>query len=243
MIKPITTTAALALILAMPGLALAEARPQAGSRDSRVTYANYVSGQVYHVQTRVRNVTLIELGDGENIQSIAIGDSESFQIDKLEGANVFTVKPVVEGASTNMTVETDRRFYFMQVTETARGTPSWSVKFSVPGSGRSTRRASSAAAEASATLPRMRYSVSTRSTGAEFAPVGVSDDGTKTFFKIPAGAPMPSVFRADAKGQEYTVNTTTNGTIITVAGRSERWVLRYGDSYVCVTGEPASVVR
>ncbi|MDF3855628.1 TrbG/VirB9 family P-type conjugative transfer protein [Paracoccus pantotrophus] len=243
MINPITTAAALAIIIAAPGIALAEARPQAGSRDSRVTYANYVSGQVYHVQTRVRNVTLIELGDGERIQSIAIGDSESFQIDKLEGSNVFTVKPVIEGASTNMTVETDRRFYFMQVVETARGTPSWSVKFTVPGQGRSQRRASSAAAEAAATLPRMRYAVSTKSTGANFAPIGVSDDGTKTYFKIPAGAPMPSVFRADAKGLEYTVNTTTDGTVITAAGRSDRWVLRYGDSYVCITGEPAQVVR
>ena len=139
MLKSTYGAAVLAAYLALPGLVHAEARPQSGSRDHRVTYATYQEGQVYTVQTRVRNVTLIELGNGERIQSIAIGDSESFQIDKLEGANVFTVKPVIQGAATNMTVETNRRFYFINLVETSRGTPSWSVKFTVPGEGGSTR--------------------------------------------------------------------------------------------------------
>jgi len=48
---------------------------------------------------------------------------------------------------------------------------------------------------------------------------------------------MPVIFRADAKGQEYSVNSAVRGTRITVSTRSERWVLRYGDEYVCVTAE------
>lgn len=238
--KNICNATALTLMLTMPAMVLAEARPQSGSHDQRVTYATYVSGQVYAVNTRVSNVSLIELGDSERIQSIAVGDSESFQIDKLEGPNVFTVKPVIEGASTNMMVETDRRFYFLHLTETSRATPNWSVKFTVPGEGRGRRTAGNATVTAAAaTLPRMRYAISSKSRAADFAPIGVSDDGNKTYFHIPPGAPMPSVFRADAKGLEYTVNTTTNGTIITAQGRSDRWVLRYGDNYVCVTGERA----
>ena len=70
-----------------------------------------------------------------------------------------------------------------------------------------------------------------------FAPVSISDDGRKTTFIIPPGAPMPTIFRADAKGQEYSVNSAVRGTKITVSTRSERWVLRYGDEYVCVTAE------
>ena len=38
---------------------------------------------------------------------------------------------------------------------------------------------------------------------------------------------MPTIFRADAKGQEYSVNSSVRGTTITVSTRSERWVLRY----------------
>jgi type IV secretion system protein VirB9 len=227
--------AALALLLTLPLTAVAEVRPKAGSRDARVTYAHFVEGQVYHVSTRIRNITLIELGQGEEIRSVAAGDLESFHIDKLEGANVFTIKPVIEGASTNVTVETNRRFYFLQVSE-SRATPNWSVRFNTPDDGRSSRRAPSVRPLPTAPPKKMRYAVSRGSSGADFAPVGVSDDGQKTHFQIPPGAPMPSLFRVDAKGREYAINSHAKGEIITVAARSERWVLRYGDDYICVTG-------
>ena len=122
----LTTIAAL-IALTVPAAALAEARPRAGGNDSRLTYATFQEGQVYTIHTRVRNVTLVELGDGETIRSIAIGDSEAFQVDKLEGSNVFTVKPVLDGVSTNLTVETNRRFYFIIVVESSSVTPNWSV--------------------------------------------------------------------------------------------------------------------
>jgi type IV secretion system protein VirB9 len=121
---------------------LAETAPKPGSHDARVTYATYQEGQVYRINTRLRNVTLVELGEGEKIQSIAIGDLESFKIDKLERANLFIIKPVVAGATTNLTVETQRNIYFLQVTEGGQGQPNYSVKFTVPGS---TRAASPAA--------------------------------------------------------------------------------------------------
>ena len=82
----------------------------------------------------------------------------------------------------------------------------------------------------------MTYRVLNRKGAAEFAPVGISDDGKRTLFQVPPGAPIPSVFRADARGRETSVNSSVNGTVITVGARSERWVLRYGDEYVCIEG-------
>lgn len=228
-----STMTAAVIAMALPGLALAEAQPRAGNHDSRVTYASFQEGQVYMVRTRVRNVTLVELGDGETIRSIAIGDSEAFQVDKLEGSNVFTVKPVIPGASTNLTVETNRRFYFINVVESGQGTPNWSVKFTVPGA----RSSRSAAASVPAEIP-MSYRV-LGGTGVKFRPTGASDDGRKTMIQIPPGAPIPAVFRADDQGREYSVNTSVNGNIITIGSRSERWVLRYGDDYVCIEATPA----
>ena len=235
----VTTIAAL-IALSVPFPALAEARPRSGGNDNRLTYASYQEGQVYTINTRVRNITLVELGDGDTIRSIAVGDSEAFAVDKLEGSNVFTIKPLIDGASTNLTVETNRRFYFIHVVESARATPNWSVKFTVPGSGSSRSRAPAAAVPAE--IP-MTYRVLSRTRAAEFVPVGVSDDGKKTRFQVPAGAPIPSVFRVDAKGQEYSVNSSANGTIITVGSRSERWVLRYGEDYVCVEGAKPGAKR
>ena len=222
----------LASLTALP--AFSETAPKPGSHDARVTYATYQEGQVYRINTRLRNVTLVELGIGEQIQSIAIGDLESFKIDKLERANLFIIKPVVAGATTNLTVETQRNIYFLQVTEGGRGTPNYSVKFTVPGS----TRAATPGSEIPASLP-MSYKIMKKGRALpDFAPVSISDDGRKTAFVIPPGAPMPTIFRADAKGQEYSVNAAVRGTTITVSTRSERWVLRYGEDYVCVTAEP-----
>ena len=222
----------LASLTALP--AFSETAPRPGNHDARVTYATYQEGQVYRINTRLRNVTLVELGIGEQIQSIAIGDLESFKIDKLERANLFIIKPVVAGATTNLTVETQRNIYFLQVTEGGRGTPNYSVKFTVPGS----TRAATPGSEIPASLP-MSYKIMKKGRALpDFAPVSISDDGRKTAFVIPPGAPMPTIFRADAKGQEYSVNAAVRGTTITVSTRSERWVLRYGEDFVCVTAEP-----
>ena len=229
------TLPALGLLISIVALpALAETAPKPGSHDARVTYATYQEGQVYRINTRLRNVTLVELGEGEKIQSIAIGDLESFKIDKLERANLFIIKPVVAGATTNLTVETQRNIYFLQVTEGGKGNPNYSVKFTVPGS----TRVATTGSEIPASLP-MSYKIMKKGRALPgFAPVSISDDGRKTTFVIPPGAPMPTIFRADAKGQEYSVNSSVRGTTITVSTRSERWVLRYGEEYVCVTAEP-----
>lgn len=229
------TLPALGLLISMTALpVLAETAPKPGSHDARVTYAIYQEGQVYRINTRLRNVTLVELGEGEKIQSIAIGDLESFKIDKLERANLFIIKPVVSGATTNLTVETQRNIYFLQVTEGGRGNPNYSVKFTVPGS----TRAAPPGSEIPASLPTSYKIMKKGRALPGFAPVSISDDGRKTTFVIPLGAPMPTIFRADAKGQEYSVNSSVRGTTITVSTRSERWVLRYGEEYVCVTAEP-----
>ena len=111
----LVTAGLLASLTTLPSFA--ETAPKPGSHDTRVTYATYQEGQVYRITTKLRTVTLVELGDGEKIQSIAIGDLESFKIDKLERANLFIIKPVVAGATTNLTVETQRNIYFLQVTE------------------------------------------------------------------------------------------------------------------------------
>lgn len=225
----------MASLAALP--ALAETAPKPGSRDVRVTYATYQEGQVYRINTRLRNVTLVELGTGEQIQSIAIGDLESFKIDKLERANLFIIKPVVAGATTNLTVETQRNIYFLQVTEGGRGEPNYSVKFTVPGAA----RAATTGSEIPASIP-MSYKIMKKGRALPgFAPVSISDDGRKTSFVIPPGAPMPTIFRADARGQEYSVNAAVRGTTITVSTRSERWVLRYGEDYVCVTADAGTV--
>lgn len=224
------TVIALAVALLFPGTLSAEVAPSPGSHDARVTYATYHEGQVYRIRTRLKTVTLVELGDGERIQSVAIGDLESFKVDKLERPNLFILKPVVAGAATNVTVETNRHIYFLYVQEVSRGEPMYSVKFTVPG------QRAAAASEIPPGTP-LTYRILKRRDLPEFAPLSIIDDGRKVTFTIPPDAPMPTVFRVDAKGRETSINARVDGTRITVTSRSARYVLRYGDVYLCIEGE------
>jgi type IV secretion system protein VirB9 len=220
----------LTALLLFPGNLLAEVAPAPGSRDIRVTYATYHEGEVYRIRTRLKTVTLVELGDGERIQSVAIGDLESFKVDKLERPNLFILKPVVAGAATNVTVETNRHIYFLYVQEVSRGEPMYSVKFTVPGA------RTEAASEIPPSTPRT-YRILKRRDLPDFAPVTIVDDGQKVTFTIPPDAPMPTVFRSDERGRETSINSRVDGTRITVTSRSARYVLRYGDQYLCIESE------
>lgn len=228
------TTVSLCLALAaLPAVAETTSKP--GRQDPRVTYATFQPGQVYNVYTQIRTVTLVEVGDGERIQSIAIGDLDSFNIDRLEGQNLFIIKPTVAGVSTNVTVETNRNIYFLNVVSTTKRAPMYSVKFTVAGS-RSGGAGTSAGAPPAPPSQPLRYVILKKPRLPSFTPVAISDDGTKTSFRIPANAPMPSIYRADEAGREYTVNSHVSGTTITVTTRAARWVLRMGDQYVCIEG-------
>ncbi len=220
-------------LAALPALAETTAKP--GQRDPRVTYASFQQGQVYNVYTQIRTVTLIEVADGERIQSIATGDLESFNIDRLEGQNLFIIKPTVAGVSTNLTVETNRNIYFLNVVSTTKRPPMYSVKFTVPGSRSGGYGSAAGAAPAPPSQPR-RYVVLKKPKRPAFTPVAISDDGYRTSFRIPADAPMPTLYRADEAGREYAVNSHVTGTTITATTRSPRWVLRLGDQYVCIEG-------
>lgn len=221
---------ALATLLLFPENLSAETAPSPGAHDLRVTYATYREGQVYRIRTRLKTVTLVELGDGERIQSVAIGDLESFKVDKLERPNLFILKPVVAGAATNVTVETNRNIYFLYVQEVSRGEPMYSVKFTVPGA------RTAVASEIPPGTP-LTYRILKRRDLPNFAPLSIVDDGRKVTFMIPPDAPMPTVFRADESGRETSINARVDGTRITVTGRSARYVLRYGDAYLCIEGE------
>ena len=214
-----------ALAAAQPSLAVAEAVPGRGSRDARVRVAPYVDGEVYRIATSVLNVTTVEFAPGETISSIVAGDTEGFQLDGVPGGHAFAVKPVVAGASTNITVYTSQRSYYFNVVE-ANDPTFFVVRFSYPSAAVTPRGAVAPRA------PNYRYGVAGPT---EFTPRSVWDDGTFTYFEFSPNVPLPAILRAGPDGGERTVNATTeaNG-VVRVSGVSPRWVLRLGDEVTCV---------
>ena len=218
-----------ALLAALATPALAETTPRSMRVDARSATAIYQEGQVYKINTQLRRVTLITLAQGERFVDFKAGDTESFQFADTDGGNAILVKPVIAGAVTNGVIVTNQRFYLVELHESASARPHYSVSFQSP--------AGSTAAAAQSSVPAGKpqtYVISAATKDAQIKPVNVYDDGRRTFFTFSPDAPIPSIYRSDAQGREYIVNGRTDGMRVTVGSRSDRWVIRYGEEYICV---------
>ena len=107
-----------ALTLLLSSAALAEVQPRRGTHDARVRLATFQDGgQVYRDPHQPHPCHQVEFGPGETIRSIIAGDTEGFLLDGVPGGQAFAIKPTVAGAHTNITVYTNRRSYYFNVTE------------------------------------------------------------------------------------------------------------------------------
>ena len=207
--------------------ALAEATPRRGPNDARVRIATYQEGQVFRLNVSLTHVTTIEFGTGETIRSILAGDTEGFELDGVPGGQAFAIKPLARGVHTNVTVYTNRRSYYFNVQEVS--TPTfYVVQFRYPDEERRPRNAVAAQA------PNYNYGASDR---AEITPVRVWDNGAFTYFQFARNAPVPAIFRYSI-GRERTVNTqATEPGVIRVSGVNAKWVLRLGETVVCIQAD------
>lgn len=221
--RPIKTVLSLVVALAASP-ALSEAIPRSGANDARVRLATYQDGQVYRLQVSLTHVTTVEFGQGETIRSIIAGDTEGFQLDGVPGGQAFAVKPNARGVHTNITVYTNRRSYYFNVSESSSPTY-YVVQFRYPEESRPTVNA------VAQQVPNYNYAASDRTT---FTPSSVWDDGTFTYFRFPRNAPVPAIFQYSNE-RERTVNSTQieNG-ILRVSGVNGQWVLRLGEEIVCI---------
>lgn len=204
--------------------AIAETQPHQGQFDARVRMATYQDGQVYRIRTSLTHVTSIEFGRGETIRSIIAGDTEGFLLDGVPGGQAFAIKPVTRGAHTNITVYTNQRAYYFNVTEAASPT-FYVIRFIYTESARQTRQVITRSA------PNHAYGVSERSA---ITPREIWDDGTFTYFRFDRNAPIPAIFRWSG-GNERSANALAQSDgVIRVSGVNARWVLRLGEEEVCV---------
>ena len=98
-------------------MALAETSPQSMGADARVRSVLYNPVDVVVLDTHLRVNTAIELGAGERIDSVLLGDSEAFEVEVLSNRTTVSIKPVIAGAQTNMTIYTSRRTVSFAISE------------------------------------------------------------------------------------------------------------------------------
>lgn len=197
--------------------------------DARIKYYAYNEDAVFRLDVPLKSVTALQFSSSEEVQSIIIGDSASWEIVKLKSGSVVSVKPVGQNADTNMTIYTDRHVYSFELhsrpEERSRVSGVFRSVFTYPVD------AKSKSPEQEQAMTNIRYLVSGN---ASFKPVAVHDNGRQTTFFLPKNAPRPAVFKVGPKKTEELANSRTKSDTIIVDGTSEFWVLRIGDEYICI---------
>ena len=210
-------------ILSLPSTLRAERAPRTLGQDARVRHVAYSNSDVIRIDTSLRVNTAVELGAGEQINQVLLGDSESFEVEVLSNRNTVSIKPVIAGVATNMTIYTTRRALSFSITEGRSRIPTFRVVIDMPGNGPA----------------KPQRPGGGRDTGYQFSnespvrPLRVWNDGTSTYFEF-ARDMRPSIFGLNSRGYEITQNSQTQGSVVRVNGVRGDYTIRIGNDHVCI---------
>jgi len=180
----------------------------------------YSDGALYQVYAAVGRVTMISLQPGEDLVTVAagdtvrwiVGDTSSGSGDELR-VNVL-VKPIRSGLKTNLVITTSRRTYLLELTSTERA---WmaSVSWDYPRDRMLALQRQAQAAQTAApvdsglSLERIRFRYAISGSNPSWKPLRAFDDGEKVYIQFPAGiaqGELPPLFVIGAQGDGQLVN-------------------------------------
>lgn len=233
-------------------LALALFAVPAHAADPRLQSVHYETDKVVKVQGRLGYQSMIEFGQGEQIENVAVGDSSAWQVTPNKRANLLFLKPLVGKARTNMTVVTDQRVYLFDLSVAATSSaPLYNLRFTygpkpvAPGE-KPLRKISyptllASAPAVSPTNQQLRINQDWKRKGdKELLPARYYDDGRSLFLQWKPGTPMPALYERDEKGNEGLLNYRQQGAFIVVDGVPNTLVMRLGrDTAVLINRNPS----
>lgn len=234
----------------------------AAAQDPRLVERLYDPNEVVRVEGRTNVQSTIRFGEGEAIENVAIGDSQSWQVTPNRRANLLFVKPLAARATTNMTVVTNRRTYlFDLVASPNHRAPLYVLTFTYPdepepAADETTQLASgnaagpnalelAAANDDYAVVDPTTLNFEWQGSGAVgLLPQRIYDDGSATFMEWPAGQPMPAILVRDHEGDEGPVNFAVRGDVIVLDIVPGEIILRSGeDTALLVNQGPLGAVN
>jgi len=228
------------LIFAVLALAAIAASP--ASADPRIREIVFSENGVIRLIGHYGYQIAIEFPEPERIESVALGDSLSWQATPNKRGNVLVIKPVDEGDPTNMTVITSGRFYTFELSSKARNaqTPAAELTYLL--------RIKQPASAAPATAVDLRDTALAPASTArndnytfkgsrQNLPSRVHDDGVSTYFEWPAGVQTPAIFFRRSDGIESIVNYSNRDGAIVVHQVAAEFVLRNGREVTYIYNE------
>ena len=205
---------------------VARANAEARVAPTREGYVNaiqvwpYTDGALYQVYAAPGRVTAIALQPGEELVTVAAGDTVRWIVgDTASGAgdslrvNVL-VKPIRSGLKTNLVITTNRRTYLVELTSTEKA---WmaSVSWEYPKDKMLALQRQGQAAQAAApiesglSLDKLRFRYAIGGGNPAWKPLRAFDDGEKVYIQFPAGiaqGELPPLFVIGAQGDGQLVN-------------------------------------
>ena len=229
--KRLIAISALALFLVSPAAADPRIREIIAAPDRVIRLTGHYGYQI-----------AIEFPDPERIESVAVGDSLTWQVTPNKRGDVLVIKPVDEGDPTNMTVITSGGFYTFELTSKIRGpeTPPSEVTYLLR-----IRPAPAEPAPAAVDLRETTVEPQKKPHNENYTykgsklnlPSRVYDDGVSTVFEWPAGVQAPAIFHRRSDGGESIVNYSNRDGAIVVHQVAAEFVLRNGREVTYIYNE------
>lgn len=241
-------------------LALALFAVPAHAADPRLQSVHYQPDKVVKVQGRLGFQSMIEFGQGEAIENVAVGDSSAWQVTPNKRANLLFLKPLVGKARTNMTVVTDQRTYLFDLSVAGAGTtPLYNMRFTYGATPPApvaadqpqqqqkiaypTLLANASASAPAVVHPKLNYDWKQKG-DKQLIPARYYDDGRSLYLQWKPGVAMPALYDRDEQGREGLLNYRLQGNFVVVDGVPETLVMRLGkDTAVLVNKHPLKPLR
>ena len=236
-------------IASSPAMGLEAGAP--GYADPRIKTYVFDPAQVFRITAHFGFVTTIQFGKGEIVDSVQLGDSVSWQVDRLKRGDMLSVVPIERvNPFTNMLVTTNKRIYSFDLT--ARDAPyaiedasvTFLYRFDFPKTWAEFEAEHNTASttirsfddveikSADKAIINRQY----RASGPDYLkPIAMIDDGEKTYLRFNAGTPRPAIFALGKDRTETVLNHSTlpDGTLV-VHGVRARLTLRGPGGVICI---------
>lgn len=220
--------------------------PRPSAFDDRIKVMVYHPEDVFRFTGHYGYQTAVVLAEDEEVASIAMGDTTSWQI--VPQGNRILIKPIEKDATTNMTLITNKREYLFELyaeeaIDINDPAMSFKISFLYPDEEEREYRKNntSSAAEIDLSHPEkynFNYSISGNE---EIAPVKIFDDGEFTYLQFrDKNAELPAIFAVDENLRESTVNyhlSTDGKNLVVVEQVFKKLSIRHGNKIACVFNE------
>ena len=230
---------AMFMTLVAPIGSFAAQTPAAGRLDPRVTTVVYQPNNVVRVYATYGISTMIIFDEDERFETVALGDSDSWDVVPADKGNILFVKPKAKQVATNMNIVTTKRIYYLELNDYAPedGKKIFGIRFIYPEKDLNASLRKEAEARAAnpniAGIDKANVNIDYSFSGdGGLKPLMVFDDGNKTFFKF--GPKVPAIFAVNSDFSETLRNFRREGDYIVVDGTATQYTLRDGNVWTCI---------